>query len=59
MRSLFYWIDSCMAGASILESMRTKVIYKMTTDEDEIALLEDSVGTIPAYSPILKEKIRR
>lgn len=43
MRSLFYWLDAVQHGDSIRESMYNKVIYKMTTDPDEIILLEDAV----------------
>lgn len=43
MRSLFYWLDAVQNGDSVRESMYHKVIYKMTTDPDEIVLLEDAV----------------
>ncbi|WP_027703118.1 hypothetical protein [Metaclostridioides mangenotii] len=43
MRSLFFWLDSILNGESIRESMYHKVIYKMTTDADEIIILEEAV----------------
>jgi MoxR-like ATPase len=43
MRSLFFWVDAIKNGADIRESMYYKVIYKMTTNPDEIILLEESV----------------
>lgn len=43
MRSFFYWADAVAGGASALESLYYKVIYKMTTDSEEIKLLEDAL----------------
>lgn len=43
MRSLFYWVDAVQHGAAVRESMYHKVIYKMTTDPDEMMLLEEAV----------------
>lgn len=45
MRSLFYWADAVAAGASALQSLYYKVIYKITTDSDEIKLLEDALNS--------------
>lgn len=36
MRSFFYWADSVAGGASAKESLYHKVIYKITTDSEEI-----------------------
>lgn len=43
MRSFFYWVDAIAGGASAKESLYYKVIYKITTDSDEIKLLEDAL----------------
>ncbi|WP_282935521.1 AAA family ATPase [Paenibacillus sp. RC67] len=43
MRSFFYWADAVAAGASAKESLYHKVIYKITTDSDEIKLLEEAL----------------
>lgn len=43
MRSLFYWADAIAGGASAIESLYHKVIYKMTTDSEEIKLLEEAL----------------
>ena len=43
MRSYFFWIDAISQGTSAVESLYHKVIYKMTTDPDEIAILEQAL----------------
>ncbi len=43
MRSFFYWTDAVAAGASVKESLYHKVIYKITTDSEEIKLLEEAL----------------
>lgn len=43
MRSFFYWTDAVAGGASAKESLYHKVIYKITTDSDEIKLLEEAL----------------
>ncbi|MBB3114486.1 MoxR-like ATPase [Paenibacillus phyllosphaerae] len=43
MRSYFYWTDAVSAGIPVAEAMYHKVIYKMTTDPDEIKLLEEAL----------------
>lgn len=43
MRSFFYWTDAVAAGASAKESLYHKVIYKITTDSEEIRLLEEAL----------------
>lgn len=43
MRSYFYWADAVAGGASVRESLYHKVIYKITTDAEEINLLEDAL----------------
>ncbi|SEM51966.1 AAA domain (dynein-related subfamily) [Paenibacillus sp. cl141a] len=60
MRSYFYWADAVAQGASARESLYHKVIYKITTDPEEIKLLEDALegqgllgllGEIPVEPP--------
>ncbi|WP_409346742.1 AAA family ATPase [Paenibacillus sp. MBLB4367] len=43
MRSFFYWADAIAEGASAKESLYHKVIYKITTDSEEINLLEEAL----------------
>ena len=43
MRSYFFWIDTISQGTNTVESLYHKVIYKMTTDPDEINLLEQAL----------------
>jgi MoxR-like ATPase len=43
MRSFFYWTDAVAGGASAKESLYHKVIYKITTDSEEIRLLEEAL----------------
>ncbi|RJE91347.1 ATPase [Paenibacillus sp. 1011MAR3C5] len=43
MRSFFYWADAVAGGASAQESLYYKVIYKITTDPEEIKMLEDAL----------------
>ncbi|MBP1995514.1 AAA family ATPase [Paenibacillus eucommiae] len=44
MRSFFYWVDAVAGGASAKESLYHKVIYKITTDSEEIKLLEEALN---------------
>ena len=44
MRSYFFWIDAISQGTSAVESLYHKVIYKMTTDPDEITILEQALA---------------
>lgn len=43
MRSYFYWIDAVLQGTAPIEALYHKVIYKMTTDAEEISLLEQAL----------------
>lgn len=43
MRSLFFWLDAIKNGEDIRESMYYKVLYKITTNPDEIRILEEAV----------------
>ncbi|MFD0672169.1 AAA family ATPase [Cohnella sp. GCM10027633] len=44
MRSYFYWVDAVACGAPAKQSLYHKVIYKITTDEEEIKLLEEALA---------------
>lgn len=44
MRSYLFWTDAVANGASIHASMYHKVIYKITTDPDEISILEQALS---------------
>lgn len=44
MRSYLFWIDAVSNGVSIHESMYHKVIYKITTDSNEISILEQALS---------------
>jgi MoxR-like ATPase len=43
MRSLFYWANAIAGGADATEALYQKVIYKITTDPEEIKLLEEAL----------------
>lgn len=43
MRSYFYWVDAVLQGIDVLDALYHKVIYKITTDSEEIALLEQAL----------------
>lgn len=44
MRSYFFWADAVLQGSEIIDALYHKVIYKITTDEDEIAILEKALS---------------
>ena len=43
MRSYFYWVDAVLNGVEIIDSLYNKVIYKISTDPDEISILENAI----------------
>lgn len=43
MRSYFYWVDAVLQGADVVEALYHKVLYKITTDDMELALLEQAL----------------
>ncbi|MBD2871117.1 AAA family ATPase [Paenibacillus arenilitoris] len=43
MRSFLYWTDAVAEGASVKQSLYHKVIYKMTTDDEEVRRLEEAL----------------
>lgn len=58
MRSYFYWADAVAGGASATESLYHKVIYKITTDSEEIKILEDALrnhGLLASLEEIASE----
>ncbi|MDL2258120.1 AAA family ATPase [Eubacteriales bacterium OttesenSCG-928-K08] len=44
MRSYLFWVDAVACGASVSASMYHKVIYKITTDQSEISILEQAIS---------------
>ena len=44
MRSYLFWVDTVAGGASLRASMYHKVIYKITTDPEELAILEQALS---------------
>jgi len=58
MRSLFYWTDAVASGASAKESLYYKVIYKITTDPEEIKNLEEALekhGLLTSLENVVNE----
>ncbi len=45
MRSYIFWVDAVAGGASIRSSLRYKVLYKITTDPQELAILEQALSS--------------
>lgn len=43
MRSYFFWVNSLKQGQDPLESIFPKVLYKLTTDETELKILQDAL----------------
>lgn len=43
MRSYIFWVDAVAGGVSIKESLYQKVLYKITTDPQELAILEQAL----------------
>ncbi len=44
MRSYFFWVDAVLQGSEAVEALYHKVIYKITTDPDEILILEQALA---------------
>ncbi|RNB91672.1 ATPase [Brevibacillus fluminis] len=57
MRSFFYWADAIAEGASANESLYHKVIYKMTTDSEEIKLLEEALTNHGLFASLVEAQI--
>ncbi|EMF0619395.1 AAA family ATPase [Enterococcus faecium] len=44
MRSHFYWANTYKQGQDLLQSIYPKVLYKLSTDSDELAILEQALS---------------
>lgn len=45
MRSYIFWVDAVASGASIQQTLYHKVLYKITTDPQELAILEQALAS--------------
>ncbi|WP_430609078.1 AAA family ATPase [Enterococcus sp. DIV0876] len=45
MRSYFYWLNAVKQGQNPLQSIHQKVLYKVTTDTNELQLLQTALDT--------------
>ena len=45
MRSYIFWIDAVASGASVQKTLYHKVLYKITTDTQELAILEQALAS--------------
>ncbi|ABR48063.1 ATPase associated with various cellular activities, AAA_5 [Alkaliphilus metalliredigens QYMF] len=45
MRSYIFWIDAVASGASVKNTLYHKVLYKITTDPQELAILEQALAS--------------
>ena len=45
MRSYIFWVDAAQSGASIEHTLYHKVLYKITTDPQELAILEQALAS--------------
>jgi hypothetical protein len=43
MRSYLFWVDAVASGASVQNTLYYKVLYKITTDPQELAILEQAL----------------
>ncbi|WP_026895873.1 AAA family ATPase [Clostridiisalibacter paucivorans] len=43
MRSYIFWVDAVQSGASVQNTLYYKVLYKITTDPQELAILEQAL----------------
>lgn len=63
MRSYFYWVNTFKNGQDLLQSIYPKVLYKLTTDPDELELLKqalDDAGLLVQLRELLvNEKAER
>ncbi|HFM8899163.1 TPA: AAA family ATPase [Enterococcus faecium] len=44
MRSYFYWANTYKQGQDLLQSIYPKILYKLSTDSDELAILEQALS---------------
>ncbi len=59
MRSFLFWADAVKNGANLLESMYHKVIYKITTDPAEIAILEQALEAKGLLDELRHRELKR
>lgn len=45
MRSYIFWVDAVASGASVQSTLYHKVLYKITTDPQELAILEQALAS--------------
>ncbi|WZL78270.1 AAA family ATPase [Eubacteriales bacterium mix99] len=45
MRSYIFWVDAVQSGASIQKSLYYKALYKITTDPQELVILEQALAS--------------
>lgn len=53
MRSYFYWVNTLKQGQPPQESIYPKVLYKLTTDPDELKILEQVLETSGLLSELI------
>ena len=59
MRSYFYWANTYKQGQDLLQSIYPKVLYKLSTDSDELAILEQALpdsGLLLELQDILRKE---
>ncbi|WP_165006975.1 MULTISPECIES: AAA family ATPase [unclassified Enterococcus] len=59
MRSYFYWVNTFKQNQDLLKSIYPKVLYKLTTDPDELQLLEEALaesGLLQELQAILRDQ---
>ena len=45
MRSYLFWVDAVASGASVQNTLYHKVLYKITTDQQELGILEQALAS--------------
>lgn len=61
MRSYFFWVDAVLQGSEMVDALYHKVIYKITTDPDEIVILEQALskhGVLSELKEISERQIK-
>lgn len=53
MRTYFFWVDAVMQKSRAIDALYHKVIYKITTDPDEIGILEEALSSSGLIEEIL------
>lgn len=59
MRSYFFWVDAVLQGTETVDALYNKVIYKITTDPDEIVILEQALSNHGMLSELEEISERR